>query len=116
MLFLGAIMRIKVLAFAASFLFVSNSSAGIPQTPGPTTTAPQRDPQAVTLLQQSVSVMGVPPSDSTATGSVTIVAGSLTQQGTVTILTKGSTETSIQFQVPSNPWTVVFANGQANKV
>jgi hypothetical protein len=60
--------------------------------------------------------MGVPPSDSTATGSVTTVAGSLTQQGTVTILTRGSAETSIQFQMPNNPWTVVFASGQANKV
>jgi hypothetical protein len=109
-------MRIKVLAFAASLFLISNSSAGFPQTQATTTSSPQRDPQAVALLQQSVSVMGVPPSDSTATGNVTIVAGSLTQQGTVTILTKGSTETSIQFQVPNNPWTAVFASNQANKV
>jgi hypothetical protein len=109
-------MRIKVLAFAASLLLISNSSAGIPQTPTTTTSAPQRDPLAVALIQKSVSVMGVPPSDSTATGSATIVAGSLTQQGTVTILTRGSTQTSIQFQMPNNPWTVVFASGQANKV
>ena len=107
-------MRIKVLSFAASLLLISNSTAGIPQTQ--TTSSPQRDPLAVALLQKSVSVMGVPPSDSTATGSVTTVAGSLTQQGTVTILTKGSAETSIQFQMPNNPSTVVFANGQANKV
>jgi len=58
----------------------------------------------------------IPPSDSKATGSVTITAGSLTTQGTVTILTKGTNETSIQFQTPDNPWMVVFANGQANKV
>jgi hypothetical protein len=109
-------MRIKVLAFAASLLLISNSSATIPQAPATTTSAPQRDPQAVALLQKSVSVMGVPPSDSTAIGNVTIVAGSLTQQGTVTILTKGPTETSIQFQVPNDPSTVVFSNGQANKV
>ena len=109
-------MRIKVLAFASSLLLISNSWAGIPQTPTTTTTAPQRDPQAVSLLQKSISVMGVPPSDSTATGNVTTVAGSLTQQGTVTILTRGSTQTSIQFQMPNNPWTVVFASGQANKL
>ena len=109
-------MRIKVLAFAASLLLISNSSVGVPQTPTTTTTAPQRDPQAVALLQKSVSVMGIPPSDSTATGSVTTVAGSLTQQGTVTILTLGATQTSIQFQMPDNPWTVVFASGQANKL
>lgn len=109
-------MRIKVLAFAASLLLISSSLAGIPQTQTTTTSVPQRDPQAVALLQKSVSAMGILPSDSTATGDVTTVAGSLTQQGTVTILTKGSTETSIQFQMPNNPWTVIFANGQANKV
>lgn len=109
-------MRIKVLAFAASILLISNSSARISETPTITTSAPQRDPQAVALLQQSVSVMGVPPSDSTATGNVITVAGSLTQQGSVTILTRGSAQSSIQFQMPNNPWTVVFSNGQANKV
>jgi hypothetical protein len=109
-------MRIKVLAFAASLFLISNSSAGFPQTQANTTSSPQRDPMALALLQKSVSVMGVPPSDSTAAGSITTVAGSLTQQGTVTILTKGSSKTSIQFQMPNNPWTVVFADGQANKV
>jgi hypothetical protein len=109
-------MRIKVLAFAVSLLLISNSSAGIPQTPTTTTSPPVRDAQAVALLQQSVSTMGLPPSDSTATGNVTTVAGSLTQQGTVTILTRGSTDTSIQFQLSSNPSTVVFSKGQANKV
>jgi len=109
-------MRIKVVAFAASLLLMSNSSAGIPQTPATTTSAPQRDPLAVALIQKSISVMGVPPSDSTATGSVTTVAGSLTQQGTVTILTRGFTQTSIQFQTPENPSTVVFASGQASNI
>jgi hypothetical protein len=109
-------MRIKVLAFAASLLLISNSSAGIPQTPTSSTSAPVRDPQGVTLLQKSVSVMGVPPADSTATGNVITVEGSSTQQGTVTILTKGSTQTSIQFQGLNDPWTVIFANGEANRV
>lgn len=91
--------------------------AGSQQTNSVTATPPQRDAQAVALLQQSVAAFGsVQPSDSTATGSVTITAGSSTTQGTVTILTKGQAETSIQFQMPSNPWTVTFSNGQANKV
>jgi hypothetical protein len=82
-----------------------------------TTTTPERDVQAVTLLQQSIAAFGsVQPSDSTATGSVIVTAGSSTTQGAVTILTKGSAETSIQFQMPNDPWTVIFANGQANKV
>ncbi len=110
-------MRINVPVFAASLLLISSSWAGIPQTPAPTASAPQRDTQAVTLLQQSIAAFGkVQPSDSTATGSTIITAGSSTTQGTITILTKGSAETSIQFQMPNDPWTVVFANGQANKV
>src|SRR5258708_36602410 len=109
-------MRINVPLFAASLLLISSRLVGTPQAPTTTPSVPQRDPQAVALLQKSVSVMGVPPSDSTATGSVTAVAGSLTQQGTVTILTKGSTQTSIQFQGLNDPWTVIFANGEANRV
>jgi hypothetical protein len=72
---------------------------------------------AVAILQQSVAAMApIPPSDSTATGSVTITAGSQATQGTLTVLTRGSTQTSVQFQMPSESWTVIFANGQANKV
>jgi len=91
--------------------------AGSQQATSTSTASPQRDAQAVALLQQSVTAFGsIQPSDSSATGSVTITAGSLTTEGTVTILTKGVTETSIQFQIPDNPWTVVFSNGEANKV
>ena len=91
--------------------------AGSQQPTTTSTTPPQRDAQAVALMQQSVGAFGsVQPLDSTATGSVTITAGASTTQGTVTILTKGSAETSIQFQMSSDPWTVVFANGEANKM
>jgi len=91
--------------------------AGSQQATSTSTAPPQRDAEAVALLQQSVASFGsIQPFDSTATGSVTITAGSLTTEGTVTILTKGVTETSIQFHMPENPWTVIFANGQANKV
>jgi hypothetical protein len=58
----------------------------------------------------------VPPSDSAATGNVTITTGPLSTQGTVTILTKGLTETSVQYQMPDNSWTLISSNGQANKV
>jgi len=88
-----------------------------PQQASTSTTPIPRDARAVLLLRQAASAMAaVPPSDSTATGNVTIVAGSSTTNGTVTIQTKGSSESSIQFQVPTDPWKVVFASGQANKV
>ena len=92
-------------------------SAASQQPSSTTATTPQRDAQAVGLLQRSVTAFGsVPLADSTATGSVTITEGSSTTQGTIKIKTKGSVETSIQFQMPNDPWTVVFANGQANKI
>jgi hypothetical protein len=67
-------MRIKVLAFAASFLLISNSSAGIPQNPSGTSNPPQRDPQAQASLSQMLAATGwgtVQPQDLVATGMVT---------------------------------------------
>jgi hypothetical protein len=76
-----------------------------------------RDPQAVALLGQSVAAMGTTmPADSTATGSVTITAGSETSQGTVHILTRSMDQTSIQFQTTNVNWSVIYSNGQANRV
>lgn len=109
-------MRIKVLAFAASLLLFSYPSTGNPQTTPATATAPQRDPQAVALLQKSVAVMGTLPADSTASGNITIVAGSLTQQGTAQILTRGTTQTSVAVQAGSENWSVIFSGGQANRI
>lgn len=110
-------MRVNVPVIAASLLLVVSSSAQTPQTPGSTATGPQRDAQAVTLLQQSISAFGpAQPSDSTATGNVTITAGSSTTQGTVTIMTRGTTQSSIQFQMPSDSWSVISSSGQANKI
>ena len=74
-------MRIKVLAFAASVLLISNSSAGIPQSTS--TTSSQ---QAATLLAQSVKALAGSTSvhDVTLTGSVEWFAGSDDETGTIT--------------------------------
>lgn len=49
-------------------------------------TGPTRDPQAVLLVQKSVAAMGgVAPSDSTATGTITLVAGWLRYSATFAI-------------------------------
>jgi hypothetical protein len=74
-------MRIKVLAFAASLLLISNSSAGIPQGPMPTSSQ-----QAATLLAQSAKVLtgSTTINDVTLTGSVEWKAGSDDETGTAT--------------------------------
>jgi hypothetical protein len=76
--------------------------------------AVQRDPQAVSVLQKAIAAMGgAVPADSTATGTLTIVAGSETDQGTIRILTRGTTQTSVQIQTPTRSWSEVFSDGGA---
>jgi hypothetical protein len=79
---MGAIMRIKVLAFAASLVLISNSSLGSPQTP----TTPTSSLQAATLLAQSAKALigSAAVNDVTLTGTVEWIAGSDDETGTVT--------------------------------
>lgn len=82
-----------------------------------TASTPQRDPQAITVLAQSIAAMGgTVPMDSIATGSVTIVAGSSTQSGTVRILTRGSDQTSeeITFSLPTSK--IVHSRGAGSEL
>ena len=74
-------MRIKVLAFAASLLLISNCSAGIPQST--TTTS---SPQAATVLAQSAQALtgSIAINDVTLTGTVEWIAGSDDEIGTAT--------------------------------
>jgi hypothetical protein len=96
---------------AICFVFILQTSAAQTQT-----TTPTKDPQAIAVLQQSVVAMGTTvPSDSTATGTITTVAGSLTENGTITILTRGTNQTSEQIQTPHGS-TIVYSQGQASSV
>jgi hypothetical protein len=75
-----------------------------------------RDPQAVAALQQSVAAMGsTVPSDSVASGTVTIIAGAETDQGTIRILTRADNETLEQIETPRSERTQVFSQGQASE-
>lgn len=76
---------------------------------------PSKDPQAIAVLQQSVVAMGASaPSDSTATGTITTVAGSLTEKGTITVLTRGMDQTSEQVQTPHGS-RIIYSRGQASE-
>lgn len=76
-----------------------------------------RDAQAVILIQNSITAMGTtPPTDSTANGTVNIVAGSLKSTGTVQLLTRGTTQTNISFQTNDSSWSFIYSNGQANRI
>lgn len=75
-----------------------------------------RDQQAVALLQGSVRAMGgTVPTDSVATGSVTIVAGSQTSTGTIRILTRGPNQSSEQVTLPQSTYSVTYSAGLADE-
>jgi hypothetical protein len=79
-------------------------------------TTVQRDSQAVAILQQSVAAMASSsPSDSSATGTVTIVEGSITQSGSIQILTLGTAQTAETLTLPDGLRTVVYSNGLAKE-
>ena len=78
---------------------------------------PQRDPQAVAILQQSVAAMGgVVPSDSVAIGSVVIVAGLRTDSGTIRILSRGLDQAAERIQTSQGSRAVIYSRGQANEL
>src|SRR5260370_9124045 len=107
----------RILSLFTAFILSFPNVPASQRASSPTAPSPQRDPQALAVLQSSVAAMGnTLPADSTATGNVTITAGSETSQGTVRILTRGTNQTSIQFQTTNVNWTVIYSNGQANQV
>ncbi len=78
--------------------------------------AQPRDPQAVALVQLAATAMGgAAPSDSTATGTITVVAGSLTENGQITILTRGTNQTAEQISLPSGQRAVIYSNFEAKE-
>jgi hypothetical protein len=100
-----------------SLLIVAFSLASAAQQ-APSVSSPQavqRGPQALALLQKALIAMGPPPRDSTATGTVTTIAGSLTESGTITILTRGTDQTSEQIQ-KSSSFTRIYSRGHASTV
>jgi hypothetical protein len=105
-------MLLKRLAFLPCVLAVGFASSA-----RQTSTTVTQDPQAIVVLQRSISTMGSSlPSDSVATGSVQTVAGSQASLGTIQILTKGSAESLVQMTMPDATRTTIYANGQANEL
>lgn len=104
------------LSRAVYFILMAQFAAAQQSPPGSSPAQPIRDPRAVAALQQAVLTMGTAvPSDSTALGTVTIVAGSKTEQGTIRILTRGTGQTSEEVQTPGEDRKLVFSQGQASE-
>lgn len=107
-----------VLSVVLAFLFsIPIFGQQVGDSTQPTTTV-QRDRQAVAVLHKALSAMGGSvPADSVATGTVTIVAGTKTDNGTIRIQTRGIDQASEQIQLSDGTLNaVVFSKGQANEV
>ena len=73
-------------------------------------TPPQRDQQAVSVLQQSFAAMGgALPADSVATGTVTLVEGSSTTEGTIRVATRGPDQSIEDITLPNDRRVVVYS-------
>src|SRR5437879_5170766 len=73
---------------------------------------PPRDPQAVAILQRALAAMGRPaPTDSVATGTAVLVAGSTTETGTIRILTRRLDQSAEYFQTPAESRVVIYSRG-----
>jgi hypothetical protein len=82
-----------------------------------TAPAVQRDPQALAILEKSVAAMAnVAPTDSSATGTITVVEGSSTQTGSIQILTRGTAQTAETLTLPQGQRAVIYSNGDAKEV
>lgn len=76
-----------------------------------------RDAQAISIVRQAVAAMAaMPPSNSTATGTVTVVEGSRSQTGTVQIQTLGTGQTAETLTLPDGTRQVLYSNGAAKEV
>jgi hypothetical protein len=75
-----------------------------------TAAAPTRDQRAVSVLQQSFAAMGnTLPADSVATGTVTIVEGSSTKEGTIRVATRGPDQSLEDITLPTDHRVVVYS-------
>lgn len=82
-----------------------------------TSVAPARDPIAIALVQKSVAAMTAnSPSDSSASGNITVVEGSTTENGTISIETLGTSESAETINLPDGQRAIIFSNGDAKEI
>jgi hypothetical protein len=105
----------RVARLVLSFLLIPSASPRVNSQQS--TSAQQRDPQAIALLQSSVRAMGGNvPLDSVANGTVLQTAGSLSTTGNIRILTRGTEQTSDDIQWPNCTDSNVYSSQRSVRV
>jgi hypothetical protein len=84
---------------------------------GQASSSATRDPQAVVVAQSALAAMGgTLPSDSAATGTVTIVEGSKTSSGAIRILTRGLDQSAEHIQLMNEKRSAIYSRNEANEI
>jgi hypothetical protein len=95
--------------------FAQKAQAAL-QAQQPAPSPPTRDAQAMSIVNKAISALAQTlPSDTSATGAVTIVAGSKTEQGTIKVLTRSFDQTSEEVDTPDGTQIVIFSQVLASK-
>ena len=95
---------------ASPSLQAQQSTAATPASAGATVC----DTQALTVLQRAVAAMGgSAPLDSTAAGTIEITAGTRTESGSFTLLTRGVTQSAERIAAAFTAETRVYSGGWA---
>jgi hypothetical protein len=106
-------MRVAWVVFLIGLLFFSSAQLNSQQV----STTIQQDAQAIAILRKSIAAMGTTvPTDSSATGTVTIVEGSTAQSGPIQILTRGITQTIETLSLPDGQRSNIYSNGDAKEI
>ena len=106
-------MRVARLILSFVLILASSPRLNAQQTAPPF----QRDPLAVTILRQSIAAMASSvPADSSATGTVNIVEGSSTQNGTIQILTRGTAQTAETITSAASQRAIIYSQDDAKEV
>jgi len=100
------------------FAFSLLASLTTVQSQRSSSTAVPRDAQAVTIIANSIAAMAqAAPSDSTATGTINLVAGSLNDSGTITVLTRGTNQTAETLQMSEvGNLETIYSQGSASQL
>jgi hypothetical protein len=106
------------LLFSSALLLLLPSAPVVrsQQSPSPQPTpVVSRDPLATNVIQAAITALGgAAPADATATGTITITAGSDTEAGNIQVFARGTTQTLELITTATQTIRSVYSNGLSN--
>jgi hypothetical protein len=83
---------------------------------GQATVPVRRDIQAIAIMNTAINAMGGSmPANSVAEGTIAITEGSTIEQGSITIMTRGSDQSAEHIRLSKEMRSVIYSRGEANE-